>query len=76
MGESVGPLLGSRLHGKTSKKLWDTKLKIGKPRKDLSDETAKSMNALFDISHCRLAPKLQEAIEFLRDQQTQRKLHI
>lgn len=70
------PCWGVDYTEKHLKKLWDTKLKIGKSRKDLSDETAKSMNALFDISHCRLAPKLQEDIAFLRDQQRQRKLHI
>ena len=61
---------------KELKKLWDTKLKIVKSRKDLSDETAKDMNELFDISNRQIPPELQEDKQFLRDQQRQRSLHI
>ena len=61
---------------KRIEKMWGTKLKIGKSRKDLSKVTEKDMNKLFDISQRRQAPELQEDKRFLRDQQRKRDLHI
>ena len=70
------PCWGVVYTAKHIEKMWGAKLKIGKSRKDLSEVTEKDMDKLFDISHRRQAPELQEDKMFLRDQQRKRNLHI